>query len=212
MTSCQYYCEVLITHNFRGQISRDLIVTLTENHDKVIGISPRDFNVSATSQDWTQIINFFGESPGHVEIVGKATPTGIVNDSKLFIRIIVANSSSIILISFIVGWVYFVAWSVSFYPQIFTNFKRKSVVGLNFDFLALNLLGHTLYAIFNSSLYWISYIQDEYFQRFPRGVNPVELNDVVFSLHASAITAVTIAQCFFYEVDFVEKKLIPVLI
>lgn len=25
----------------------------------------------------------------------------------------------------IVGWAYFFAWSISFYPQIFLNFKRK---------------------------------------------------------------------------------------
>lgn len=179
-----------------------MTVSLYENHDKVIVISPREFTIPADSDsDWSQILNFFGENPGHVEVIANATPSDVVNSSKLFVRIIVANSSSIILISFIVGWIYFVAWSVSFYPQIWINFKRKSVVGLNFDFLALNLLGHTLYAIFNCSLYWIGYIQDEYFQRFPRGVNPVELNDVVFSLHASAITAVTVIQCFSLEVE-----------
>ena len=25
----------------------------------------------------------------------------------------------------VIGWVYFVAWSVSFYPQIIVNFRRK---------------------------------------------------------------------------------------
>lgn len=34
----------------------------------------------------------------------------------------------------IIGWGYFVAWSISFYPQVFMNFKRKSVVGLSFDY------------------------------------------------------------------------------
>ena len=27
--------------------------------------------------------------------------------------------------NFVSGWMYFVAWSVSFYPQIYENFKRK---------------------------------------------------------------------------------------
>lgn len=74
-------------------------------------------------------------------------------------RIIVANSRVLITISLIVGWIYFAAWSISFYPQLITNFKRKSVVGLNFDFMALNLIGHTLYAIFNVALYWVPYIE-----------------------------------------------------
>lgn len=165
-------------------------------------ITPIEFSVPANpNENWSQIVSFFAEKPGHAEVVGNATPSGVVDDSNLFIRIIVANSSAIILTSIIVGWVYFAAWSISFYPQIWYNFKRKSVVGLNFDFLALNLLGHTLYAIFNCSLYWITYIEDEYFNRFPRGLNPVELNDVVFSIHASVITAFTIGQCFFYEVN-----------
>lgn len=171
------------------------------NHHDLIVINPSSFVIPANAEDsWSQTIRFTGENPGHIEILGNSTPAGVVEDNNLFIRILVAHSSAIILISLIVGWVYFAAWSISFYPQIWYNFKRKSVVGLNFDFLALNLLGHTLYAIFNSSLYWITYIEDEYFQRFPRGLNPVELNDVVFSIHASVITALTIAQCFVYEV------------
>lgn len=189
--------------NFSGRLNVPVTIRLEANHHDLVSISPSSFLIPANAADsWTQIIGFSGENPGHVEILGNSTPTGVVDDSGLFVRIIVAHSSALILISLIVGWVYFVAWSISFYPQMWYNFKRKSVVGLNFDFLALNLLGHTLYAIFNSSLYWITSVEDEYFQRFPRGLNPVELNDVVFSIHASVITALTIAQCFIYEVKF----------
>lgn len=178
-----------------------MTIKFYEDHD-IIVINPVEISIPANNVDnWTQIISFFAQNPGHAEVVGSVTPNGTVDVSSVFVRIIAAHSSAIILISLIVGWVYFAAWSISFYPQIWYNFKRKSVVGLNFDFLALNLLGHTLYAIFNSSLYWVKYIEDEYFNRFPRGLNPVELNDVVFSIHASVITALTIAQCFFYEVN-----------
>jgi cystinosin len=37
--------------------------------------------------------------------------------------------------------VYFCAWSISFYPQAYLNWRRKSVVGLSLDFQLLNLLG-----------------------------------------------------------------------
>ena len=192
--------SILKFHKNSSGVSKNLTIKFYENHD-ILKISPNDFTIVAdTNVNWTQIISFYADKPGHAEVVGNATPEGIVDDSNLFLRVIVAHSSEIILISIIVGWVYFAAWSISFYPQIWYNFKRKSVIGLNFDFLALNLLGHTLYAIFNCSLYWIKYIEEEYFSRFPRGLNPVELNDVVFSIHASVITAVTIAQCFVYEV------------
>jgi len=44
-------------------------------------------------------------------------------------------------------------------------------------------------------------LQSEYFSEHPHGVNPVQLNDVVFSLHATAACVVTALQCFIYEVS-----------
>lgn len=77
------------------------------------------------------------------------------------------HSNVIDIISSIMGWIYFAAWSVSFYPQIFINFKRKSVVGLNFDFLALNIMGFTLYSLFNCGLYFSKDIQVNIFCKLP---------------------------------------------
>jgi len=119
-------------------------------------------------------------------------------DTK-FVRVTVQHSEAIFYISAVIGWIYFVAWSVSFYPQIYENWRRKSVVGLNFDFLSLNIVGFVLYSLFNCGLYWIKEVEDEYMRRFPTGLNPVQINDIVFALHATVATAVTIGQCFFYE-------------
>lgn len=44
--------------------------------------------------------------------------------------------------------------------------------------------------------------QDEYYRRNPRGLNPVQLNDVFFSVHAFFATIFTIGQCLIYEVSF----------
>lgn len=79
--------------------------------------------------------------------------------SNIFIRVVVAISSDLITISSAIGWCYFVAWSVSFYPQIYINYVRKSVVGLNFDFLSLNIVGFVLYGLFNIGMYSIPEIQ-----------------------------------------------------
>lgn len=81
-------------------------------------------------------------------------------------RVTVANSRPLIVLSEVVGWIYFVAWSVSFYPQIYINFKRKSVVGLNFDFLALNIVGFLMYFLFNAGLFWNKFIQVNIFVKF----------------------------------------------
>lgn len=61
------------------------------------------------------------------------------------------------------------------------------------------MVGFILYSLFNIGLYWIPEIQAEYASRYPTGVNPVLLNDVVFALHAVFATSITIYQCFTYE-------------
>lgn len=93
-----------------------------------------------------------------------------------------------------------VSWSISFYPQIWLNIKRKSVVGLNFDFIALNVTGFFFYSVFNIAMYFVKSVQDEYFSQNPFSLIPVELNDVVFAVHAFVISMITLIQCFFiYE-------------
>ena len=43
--------------------------------------------------------------------------------------------------------------------QVILNFRRKSVVGLSFDFLAYNFLGFFAYSVYNIALFWIPEIQ-----------------------------------------------------
>ncbi|NXP55054.1 CTNS protein, partial [Heliornis fulica] len=109
----------------------------------------------------------------------------------------------------VIGWIYFLAWSISFYPQLFENWRRKSVVGLSFDYIALNLTGFIAYSVFNVGLFWIPLIKasfqyllgrgEEFLVSYPGGVNPVAINDVFFSLHAVALTLLVIIQCCIYE-------------
>lgn len=138
---------------------------------------------------------------GHVDIAAWPIGEGSknVSSSEAFVRVVVIKSKSVELLSTIIGWTYFVAWSVSFYPQIWDNFRRKSVIGLNFDFLALNIVGFTLYGCYNVALFWIHSVQAEYKSRHPMGVIPVQANDVFFPIHAVWACAITIIQCFIYE-------------
>ena len=39
------------------------------------------------------------------------------------------------------GWVYFIAWSLSFYPQAMLNLRRRSTTGTTVDFHLINCLG-----------------------------------------------------------------------
>jgi len=98
-------------------------------------------------------------------------------------------------LSSLLGWTYFFAWSVSFWPQVFLNCRRRSVVGLSFDFQILNLVGFAFYAAFNCLLFYCPAIQDEYHEAHGAGADiPVKLNDVFFSVHAFAVTALTLVQ------------------
>ena len=42
-----------------------------------------------------------------------------------FVRVTAQHSEPLEIFSQIIGWIYFIAWSVSFYPQIYENWKRK---------------------------------------------------------------------------------------
>lgn len=69
-------------------------------------------------------------------------------------KVTVVNAKWVEVLSTVIGWVYFAAWSISFYPQVILNWQRKSVVGLSFDFTVLNFVGHTSYAVYNCFYYW----------------------------------------------------------
>lgn len=165
----------------------------------VVSVNPTSVEVTKDLKNFT--IDFVTTDAGRTTV--KATVDNSssqqVDVRDAFIRFTVQHSKALDVFSQVIGWVYFVAWSISFYPQIWENWKRKSVIGLSFDFLGLNIVGFSLYSLFNIGLYWIQPIQEEYFSRHPTGVNPVQLNDVIFSIHAVFACAITIFQCFIYE-------------
>ncbi|XP_062105557.1 cystinosin homolog [Humulus lupulus] len=98
------------------------------------------------------------------------------------------------------GWIAFLSWSISFYPQVILNFRRKSVVGLNFDFMVLNVTKHTSYLIYNATLYFSSTVQRQYFEKYGFGqMIPVAANDVAFSVHVTLLTIYLLFQISIYE-------------
>eukprot|EP01028_Stygiella_incarcerata_P013029 TRINITY_DN81072_c0_g1_i1.p1 TRINITY_DN81072_c0_g1~~TRINITY_DN81072_c0_g1_i1.p1 ORF type:complete len:318 (+),score=49.36 TRINITY_DN81072_c0_g1_i1:91-954(+) len=102
-------------------------------------------------------------------------------------------------LAFVCGWSSTIAWSVSYYPQCIENYKRKCVIGFSFDFLAYNITGFLCYATYNSLLYWDPTVRRQYHDAHGSGSVPVELNDVIFSLHAVVLVLFQIFQCFIYD-------------
>ncbi|KAI3463071.1 hypothetical protein Pfo_019734 [Paulownia fortunei] len=110
------------------------------------------------------------------------------------------NSVHLEVLYNILGWLAFFSWSISFYPQVILNFRRKSVVGLNFDFVILNLTKHSSYLIYNASLFFSSAVQRQYHEKFGfKEMIPVASNDVAFSMHAVLLTAFTLFQITIYD-------------
>ena len=91
-------------------------------------------------------------------------------------------------LSVIFGWIYFFAWSISFYGQVIENYRRGSVSGLNFDFEIYNLVGFTTYTIYNIR----GYIDDNL------GTGTVQIQDIFFACHALLLTIVTLIQILYY--------------
>lgn len=48
-----------------------------------------------------------------------------------------------------------------------------SVVGLNLDYVVLNVLGHSVYGLFNLGLYWIPSVQVDGNFRYQRLIIPL---------------------------------------
>lgn len=102
------------------------------------------------------------------------------------------------MISLIIGWSYFICWSLSFYPQVVLNFNTSSVNGLSLDFVYLNLLGFLCYTIYTGSFLFSPFVKNQYLIRFGYS-NGVQINDFAFAIHAFILSLVTFAQTLMYK-------------
>lgn len=72
----------------------------------------------------SQLSLFFGALfLGHVVINATCGDFSVV-----YYHLTVQKSADWTVVADVIGWLYFAAWSVSFYPQIFDNWKRKRLV------------------------------------------------------------------------------------
>jgi len=98
------------------------------------------------------------------------------------------------------GYSYFVAWSVSFYPQILSNYRLKSTQkGLSVEFCFLNFIGFSVYTAYTCAFFWSSTLKEEYRDKHDGDNNTVASNDVAFSLHALLMTCITLGQIIYYN-------------
>ncbi|PVI03345.1 hypothetical protein DM02DRAFT_652623 [Periconia macrospinosa] len=100
-------------------------------------------------------------------------------------------------VSRLLGWMYFLAWSASFYPQPIANWYRKNTLGLAIDFPTLNVLGFSCYAVSTAAFLFSPTIRSQYAYRHPE--NPettMRFNDFLFAAHGAVLCVIIYSQFF----------------
>lgn len=92
-------------------------------------------------------------------------------------------------LSRLLGWLYFLAWTASFWPQTLLMYRRKSVVGISLDFISLNAFGFICYSIFNLAFLVSEKVQQQYRNSHHGQENLVRWNDAFFAIHAALIAS-----------------------
>ncbi|EDO34987.1 predicted protein [Nematostella vectensis] len=108
------------------------------------------------------------------------------------------SETVLVVLADIFGWGYFLAWTVSFYPQIYENWRRKCVVGLSFDMMTYFMISYIAYMIYNVVVFFDLNIQWEIIGNSNES-SPVKLTDVVFAILGLVCTGITCLQCVIYE-------------
>jgi cystinosin len=102
------------------------------------------------------------------------------------------------ILSGVFGWIYFLAWSISFSPQIYLNHSTKSVEGLSLEYQLYNFTGFLAY-----SIYTIVGYQEEIAQ--PETSSSIKVNDIAFAVHAFVCTLYIL-----YQINIYKKKDHPI--
>uniref|UniRef100_A0A914DT48 Cystinosin n=1 Tax=Acrobeloides nanus TaxID=290746 RepID=A0A914DT48_9BILA len=191
----------IVEFSYMNPISHPIYLIL--NSSEHITFQPREIFLNGSNITDVTITGVAATSETFLEItectlIGSENPCPF-NKSDAYVRVVIVHSKIVYGLVIITGWIYFFAWSISFWPQIMLNFQRKSVQGLNFDYLVLNVIGYFCYMIYNLLMYSNDSIQSLYENAHPRSLIPVLLNDVLFAVHGLFASTLMGLQCFCYE-------------
>ncbi|KAM3139870.1 hypothetical protein pb186bvf_008112 [Paramecium bursaria] len=108
------------------------------------------------------------------------------------------------ILSSIIGWTYFISWSLSFYPQVIQNYVLKQVEGLSIDYVSMNISGY----IFLSTYSTAGYLDSSW------EIGQVNIEDLAFAYHGLLLTSIEIIQMIIYPIgkNKLSKIIITILI
>ena len=109
-------------------------------------------------------------------------------------------------LSRLLGWIYTISWSLSFYPQPILNLRRHSTAGTTPAFPILNVVGFSSYTFSTLAFYKSTTIQQQYRERHNGEVNTVRGNDVAFAVHALVMSVAVLSQFWSRLWGFEKRK------
>ena len=95
----------------------------------------------------------------------------------------------------LLGWIYFLAWTTSFFPQAILNWRRQTTKGLMPDFPLLNVFGFGCYTFSTAVFLFSPLIREQYAVRHPLSPEPtVRINDLAFGALGFTMSVITYSQ------------------
>ena len=98
------------------------------------------------------------------------------------------------------GYIYFLSWTISNWPQLLLNYRHKSTEGLSPDYVTVNCIGFVCYAVFNSVFYWNPAIQNAYADDHDGADVDIKSEDVFLALQTTVLVLSLAVQIIYYNV------------
>ncbi|KAF5306124.1 hypothetical protein FQR65_LT07400 [Abscondita terminalis] len=192
----KWYDERHFTLKVRYFNMTSIDINFIVSHKDIAQVIPSNVVLNVT-ENRNYLFKVIAKAPGSTLIYVNTSSN--LNVEDIFLEVIVYKQYALNTISMLVGWIYFVAWSFSCYPQIRFNYLRQSVTGIQIDYFAFSFLGIAFYALFNVTTYLVQEVRNEYQNRFPRSLIPIKINDLLFAFTGTAMSLITIGQFIKYE-------------
>lgn len=108
------------------------------------------------------------------------------------------------------GWIYFIAWGITGWPQILLMYKRGTTDGFSPDFMIINIVGFISYSIFTYACYFVPEAAKSY-ESATGDLPQVELTDVLFASHGAFICGILILQLIILPPRIPPNKIVTVI-
>ena len=97
------------------------------------------------------------------------------------------------------GYIFFLSWTISNWPQLLLNMRIKSTEGLSPDYVVSNLVGFVSYAVFNSVFYWSTTVSNAYKNDHNDDEVVIENEDVFLALQTTVLVLIIAFQIIWYN-------------